>query len=442
MVLVYIAFGNEREVTSQNPATDTNPFRYCGEYYDLETDSYYLRARYYNPVTSRMLSEDPIRDGLNWYIYAGNNPLFYVDPFGLAMVALRAWFDSQLSYVSNSYNGTGSLDWVAATRTAHVSMQANGYGGYVLFTDGVGKTYIGKDGLMYVDDTLLWAAFGYVIDPPLSNKGDPAFDFVIDVAAGGIAGAGRSVVKSVAKGIGRTAATSAGEAAASTATRVAGQAICFVGGTLVYAENGFITIENISTGDFVYSEDVYTGEKGLKKVVQTFENQTYNLVRILTNTQEVYTTDEHPFYVPSKGWVGASNLQIGDILLLESGENSIVEEVLQDYFDISVTVYNFEVEDWHTYYVTDSKILVHNACGAGGFVAKSAAELERLVSGKFHGGIKNQILKDVAKELDKKILNQLGTNPDIAINSEGIIQLVSRSNPGYSIITNLNIFWY
>jgi len=28
-----------------------------------------------------------------------------------------------------------------------------------------------------------------------------------------------------------------------------------------------------------------------------------------------------------------------------------------------VAVYNFEVEDFHTYYVTDSAILVHNTCG-------------------------------------------------------------------------------
>ena len=34
--------GNE-----QNPTeTDSNPFRYCGEYFDGETGSIYLRARY------------------------------------------------------------------------------------------------------------------------------------------------------------------------------------------------------------------------------------------------------------------------------------------------------------------------------------------------------------------------------------------------------------
>ena len=45
----YDAFGNEAEPSS----TDTNPFRYCGEYFDTETGTYYLRARYYDPAVGR-----------------------------------------------------------------------------------------------------------------------------------------------------------------------------------------------------------------------------------------------------------------------------------------------------------------------------------------------------------------------------------------------------
>ena len=39
-------------------ATRNNQFRYCGEYFDQETDSYYLRARYYDPAFGRFISED------------------------------------------------------------------------------------------------------------------------------------------------------------------------------------------------------------------------------------------------------------------------------------------------------------------------------------------------------------------------------------------------
>ena len=75
----YDAFGNE----INKCATDTNPFRYCGEYYDAETGYIYLRARYYDPGTGSFITEDPIRDGVNWYGYCNGNPVGYVDPSGM-----------------------------------------------------------------------------------------------------------------------------------------------------------------------------------------------------------------------------------------------------------------------------------------------------------------------------------------------------------------------
>lgn len=45
----------------------------------------YLRARYYDSGIRRFISEDPIRDGLNWYSYAGNNPVMFVDPSGMEL---------------------------------------------------------------------------------------------------------------------------------------------------------------------------------------------------------------------------------------------------------------------------------------------------------------------------------------------------------------------
>ena len=78
----YDAFGNERSIAGQDSTQDTNPFRYCGEYYDAETGKLYLRARYYEPTIGRFMSEDPAHDGLNWYVYCENNPIKYWDPSG------------------------------------------------------------------------------------------------------------------------------------------------------------------------------------------------------------------------------------------------------------------------------------------------------------------------------------------------------------------------
>lgn len=77
----YDAFGNEK-----NPdPNDTNVFRYCGEYFDKETGTIYLRARYYDPSIGRFITEDSdegkINDplSLNLYTYCRDNPIMYSD---------------------------------------------------------------------------------------------------------------------------------------------------------------------------------------------------------------------------------------------------------------------------------------------------------------------------------------------------------------------------
>ena len=73
------------DIDNETAANETyNPFRYCGEYQDLCSGLIYLRNRYYDPSIGRFISEDPIQDGLNWYVYANNNPVNYIDPWGLA----------------------------------------------------------------------------------------------------------------------------------------------------------------------------------------------------------------------------------------------------------------------------------------------------------------------------------------------------------------------
>ena len=49
---------------------------------------------------------------------------------------------------------------------------------------------------------------------------------------------------------------------------------CFIAGTLVATETGYVTIENIKAGDLVWAHDPETGETALKPVVQTFRNET------------------------------------------------------------------------------------------------------------------------------------------------------------------------
>ena len=138
--------------------------------------------------------------------------------------------------------------------------------------------------------------------------------------------------------------------------------VCFVAGTLVQTEQGVIPIETVTVGTMVWAWDEETGDVGLKEVVETYVNETDQLIHIFVNSEEIISTPSHPFYSPVIGWTDAVHLRAGDILVLVNGEYVIVEKVQHEILESPVTVYNFQVRDYHTYYVTNGGILVHNRC--------------------------------------------------------------------------------
>ena len=81
----------------------------------------------------------------------------------------------------------------------------------------------------------------------------------------------------------------------------------------------------------------------------------------MINSEEIITTVDHPFYVKNQGFVKAGELIVGDELLDVNGNVLLVEEFNVELTDEHVKVYNFEVEDFHTYHVGEFRILVHNA---------------------------------------------------------------------------------
>jgi RHS repeat-associated protein len=61
------------------------PFRYQGQYADMETGLYYNRFRYYDPEVGQYIQQDPIGlEGNNPTLYGYvNNPHAWIDPWGL-----------------------------------------------------------------------------------------------------------------------------------------------------------------------------------------------------------------------------------------------------------------------------------------------------------------------------------------------------------------------
>ncbi len=150
--------------------------------------------------------------------------------------------------------------------------------------------------------------------------------------------------------------------------------VCFVEGTLVKTEFGDKAIEYIEVGDCVWAYDTENGGTALKRVAHIFRNETYELVTVKVGNNVIEATPEHPFYVLNCddsranltslgfGWVKAKNLRKGDILVLLDGHTATVDSVTFDTFATPIPVYNFEVEDFHTYFVGNDGLLVHNSC--------------------------------------------------------------------------------
>ena len=144
----YDAFGVERNLDKK----DENPFRYCGEYFDLDTNTYYLRARSYRSESGRFLTEDSVEKvtrkmpneqeitdplSLNKYTYCHNNPVYYTDPTGhfpLLVVTAVAGLVAGAIAGAISSSMQGEFSWTAVAKGAAI-------GATIGLTGGAGLAY-------------------------------------------------------------------------------------------------------------------------------------------------------------------------------------------------------------------------------------------------------------------------------------------------------------
>ena len=161
---------------------------------------------------------------------------------------------------------------------------------------------------------------------------------------------------------------------------------CFIAGTKVLTDSGQKNIEDIEVGDQVLAYDEETGVTAYKPVLHLFRNTTkeWCTVSIRGAEGELYeitSTPGHKYFVPenrvrkdsrapehasyaglSEKWVSACDLKCGDKVLLSDGTLCEVEGVTLKQLETPETTYNLEVADFHTYYVSDACVLVHNEC--------------------------------------------------------------------------------
>ncbi|WP_170315030.1 polymorphic toxin-type HINT domain-containing protein [Saccharibacillus brassicae] len=307
-----------------------NPFRYSGELWDDTTGLQYLRARWYDPSTGRFINEDTFEGeltnplSLNLYAYVVNNPLKYTDPTGHRHEEGSGWvgFPGNKYSASDPWKGwsgpVGSvinfliLDNVNTLRDKNSSALAQALAIAGLLP--VGKVI--QEGKLILT---LSTKQGAIVSKEFKLTGD---------------------------------ALKASKAACN----------CFTAGTKVQTDEEEKNIEDIEVGDKVLSKDENNpdGELAYKEVTALYRNQRDDIIKLHVGEQVIETTDNHPFWVEGKGWVFADELQMGDKLQKADGSNLTIDKVEFIKLDKPVTVYNFTVAEYHTYYVTNLDFWVHN----------------------------------------------------------------------------------
>ena len=141
--------------------------------------------------------------------------------------------------------------------------------------------------------------------------------------------------------------------------------LSFGQGTLLLTKSGYKRIEDIIPGDEVWSRDDRTGAEGWARVTRVFVRHEAEVVQVTLleaygDVQTLIVTPEHPLMTPA-GWESVGNLNIGSQVSANRDWTRVVAMVS---LDERQTVYNFEVDATHTYFVGTADVWAHNGCAA------------------------------------------------------------------------------
>ena len=139
---------------------------------------------------------------------------------------------------------------------------------------------------------------------------------------------------------------------------------CFGAGTPVVTPDGERPIESIAAGDLVMARDPETGETAPRRVERLLVTRDREVLELGIErgdgaSERLVVTPEHPFWREGRGFVPVASLEPGDSVRTSGGEARVVS--LRSLPD-RITVYNFEVETAHTYFVGKTAAWVHNTC--------------------------------------------------------------------------------
>ena len=181
-------------------------------------------------------------------------------------------------------------------------------------------------------------------------------------------------------GLGSTGAGSGGSTGGGDAGGASGGSSCVLAGTLIETDRVRVPVEQITTDHMIYSYDFETNEYGYYSISSVMKpTERLRWATVTTHGgRTLRCTEEHPLYTLGRDNnelpVNESNLNDKVYVFVDARdldydvwankdrlEEDSIKEII--YHEESVTVYNFEVEEIHSY-ISDN-ILSHNKTSGG-----------------------------------------------------------------------------
>jgi len=101
----YDPFGST--ISMSGPLAGANRYRFSSKEWNDNAGLYYYGLRFYDPNLQRWLNRDPIGEdgGINLYEFLSNDPMYALDPYGLALFGLYDSWGDYWSDVGNTFAG-------------------------------------------------------------------------------------------------------------------------------------------------------------------------------------------------------------------------------------------------------------------------------------------------------------------------------------------------